>query len=89
MIDGLPAFPDEQPESDVRELRIALSGGMMTIHRQPHAVRIVTWGTGDEALNRSWNLLVWSYAQAGTGAISSGTGPRISAAEFAAMNDIL
>jgi len=50
MIDGLPAFPDETPPDDWRELRITLSGGMITLKRDAQAWTLVTWGTADEAL---------------------------------------
>ena len=50
MIDGLPAFPDEEPPADWRELRFAVGGCMVTVHRAAGGVRLVTWGTGDPAL---------------------------------------
>lgn len=55
MIDGLPAFPDEIPEESWQELRIGLSGGMVTVRRSgPGSLTCVTWGTADPALNASW-----------------------------------
>lgn len=56
MIDGLPAFPDEVPDPGWRELRVGLSGGMVTLHREPDAIRCVTWGTADPALMASFDL---------------------------------
>lgn len=51
MIDGLPAFPDEVPADDWRELRIGLPAGMVTVRRDgPGTLRVVTWGTDDPAL---------------------------------------
>ena len=50
MIDGQPAFPDETPPDDWRELRVTLSGGMITLKRTHQAWTLVTWGTADEAL---------------------------------------
>ncbi len=50
MIDGLPAFPDEEPPADWRELRLSLAGGMVTVCRTGDGVRLVTWGTDDPAL---------------------------------------
>lgn len=43
MIDGLPAFPDEEPPADWRELRAALPAGMITLRRVPAGVELVTW----------------------------------------------
>ena len=61
MIDGLPAFPDEVPADDWRELRLALPGGMVTVRRTADGVRLVTWGTDDpglaaalDACGRAW-----------------------------------
>ena len=51
MIDGLPAFPNESPPDDWRELRITLSGGMITLKREAHSWTLVTWGTADAALS--------------------------------------
>ena len=39
MIDGLPAFPDESPEADWRELRIGTAAGMVTVRRGPDGCR--------------------------------------------------
>jgi hypothetical protein len=51
MIDGLPAFPDETPPDDWRELRVTLSGGMITVKRDATSWTLVTWGTADAALS--------------------------------------
>ncbi len=50
MIDGLPAFPDEEPPAGWQELRLALAGGMVTVRRTTDGVKLVTWGTDDPAL---------------------------------------
>lgn len=51
MIDGLPAFPDETPADDWRELRVGLAAGMVTLRRtSPTSIACVTWGTDDPAL---------------------------------------
>lgn len=50
MIDGLPAFPDEEPPADWRELRLGFAAGMVTVRRTPDGVRLVTWGTDDPKL---------------------------------------
>ncbi|MBX7104632.1 MAG: hypothetical protein K1X57_11160 [Gemmataceae bacterium] len=44
MIDGMPAFPDEEPPAEWQELRVTLPAGMVTIRRMPDGVRLVTWG---------------------------------------------
>jgi|SRR6516164_3625113 hypothetical protein len=43
MIDGLPAFPDEEPPADWRELRVALPTGMVTLRRVDGGIQLVTW----------------------------------------------
>lgn len=81
MIDGLPAFPDEVPQDNWQELRIGLTGGMVTLHRAESGIRIVTWGTDDPALARARDLVSWAVAAAGFGEIHLPTGP-VSAATF-------
>lgn len=66
MIDGLPAFPDEQPPAEWQELRLGLAGGMVTVRRAADGVRCVTWGTDDPALMRSLELCCRAWAEAGT-----------------------
>jgi hypothetical protein len=58
MIDGLPAFPDEVPPDEWRELRIGLTGGMVTLRRTSDGYACVTWGTADPALEASTDRLV-------------------------------
>lgn len=58
MIDGLPAFPDEVPADDWRELRLGLAGGMVTVRRTSDGYSCVTWGTADAALQQSSDALV-------------------------------
>jgi hypothetical protein len=58
MIDGLPAFPDETPVEDWKELRIGLAGGMVTLRRTSDGYSCVTWGTADAALQESTDRLV-------------------------------
>jgi len=62
MIDGLPAFPDEEPSTDWRELRLSLAAGMVTVHRTAVGVRLVTWGTDDPGLSAALNACerAWS-----------------------------
>ena len=65
MIDGLPAFPDELPEPGWNELRISLSGGMVTLKQEGESISCVVWGNADPALVRSWNACHWAIAMAG------------------------
>jgi hypothetical protein len=58
MIDGLPAFPDEQPEDSWRELRIGLSGQMVTVKKIPAGFSCVSWGTDDPSLKRVFENVV-------------------------------
>lgn len=44
MADGQLTFPDEEPPTDWKELRIALPAGMVTIRKTPTGVTLVTWG---------------------------------------------
>lgn len=70
MIDGLPAFPDEVPADDWRELRVGLNGGMVTIRRtSPVTLNCITWGTADPALARSWDRCCWAVSSAGGGVV--------------------
>lgn len=50
MVDGLPAFPDEQPADDCSEVRLGFPAGMVTLARTPGGVRCVVWGTADAEL---------------------------------------
>ena len=51
MIDGLPAFPEEEPPVNWRELRVALPAGMVTLRRVEGGVQFVTWeNVGPELL---------------------------------------
>jgi hypothetical protein len=70
MIDGLPAFPDEIPEEGWKELRVTLSGGMITIRKAAQQVKCVTWGTQDAALEKCWQALCEAWATAGNGQIN-------------------
>jgi len=82
MIDGLPAFPDEEPAADWKELRVGTAAGMVTIRRGVGVLTCVVWGNADVALNTAWSKVIWACAAAGGGAVETPTGP-ISADEFA------
>jgi hypothetical protein len=70
MIDNLPAFPDEEPETGWREMRLSLGGGMLTLRREPGRLRVVVWGNADEALQRDQELLAKACADAGGGVVA-------------------
>jgi hypothetical protein len=80
MIDGLPAFPDELPGPDWQEVRVGLAGGMVTLRRSASDVRVVTWGTSEPALVRSWDRFCWAVAAAGEGVLVLPEGPQSAAA---------
>jgi hypothetical protein len=58
MIDGLPAFPDEMPEPNWRELRVGLAGGMITIRRTSDGLSCVSWGTDDPSLKAAFERTI-------------------------------
>lgn len=82
MIDGLPAFPDEEPPGDWRELRVATDAGMVTISRGERTLTCVVWGNADAALNLAMAKVLWACASAAGGRID-GTGGSVSPDEFA------
>jgi hypothetical protein len=57
MVDNMPAFPDEEPPADWRELRVSLGHGMITLRREAQAIRIIVWGNADEATQRDQEML--------------------------------
>lgn len=82
MIDGLPAFPDEEPDPGWNELRVGFPAGMVTLRRTPAGYSCVVWGNADPALIAAWDRLTWAVAAAGGGLVETPTGPQ-PAAEFA------
>ena len=74
MIDGQLAFPDEEPPSDWRELRVSLGPGMVTIRRESDAVTLVIWGNSDPALVQAWNSLTLAFAELSGGSIATEAG---------------
>ena len=82
MIDGLPAFPDEEPEAGWNELRVGFPAGMVTLRRVPAGLSCVVWGNADDALRAGWDRLCWAAAAAGGGWIETPSGPQ-TADEFA------
>ncbi|MDY3552837.1 hypothetical protein R5W24_001926 [Gemmata sp. JC717] len=87
MIDGLPAFPDETPEPDWEELRVAAGGAMVTLRREVDSLTCVIWGNADEVLVASWNRFLWACAAAGDGAVMTNAGA-VSASAFAQLAEI-
>src|SRR5437764_12465118 len=75
MIDGLPAFPDEEPPADWRELRVGTDAGMVTLRRTPEGVACVTWGDAAGELRRLWAAVAWALADAGGGRVVTPDGP--------------
>lgn len=82
MIDGLLAFPDEEPPADWRELRAGTPAGMVTMRRTPKGVAVVVWGTADPALHAAANAFLWALADLGPGHVETPGGP-VTAGEFA------
>jgi hypothetical protein len=88
MIDGELAFPDEEPPSAWRELRIGLIGGMVTVRRLPDGVAVVVWGNADAALIRSWKMAALAIAEISHGSIDGPDGIII-AADFARQHNLI
>ncbi len=82
MIDGLPAFPDEDLAPGWKEIRVSLSAGMVTLRAIPDGLTSIIWGNADAALRAAWDKLCWAAAVAGGGVIVAPTGAQ-SADEFA------
>jgi hypothetical protein len=82
MIDGELAFPDEEPPTAWKELRIGTPGGMVSLRRTPAGDECVVWGNADAELRRSWQALAWACAAAGGGSVETAEGS-LSAADFA------
>lgn len=73
MIDGLPAFPDEVPAEGWGEVRIGISGAMITLRLSPGKLSVMTWGNADEDQRREWEAVAQACARAAKGTIL-GTG---------------
>jgi hypothetical protein len=71
MIDGQPAFPDEQPADDWSELRLSLPGGMVTLRRLGPRLDLVTWGNADSDLQNQVATLAQALADLTGGRIES------------------
>jgi hypothetical protein len=62
MIDGQLAFPDETPPENWRELRVAVSAGMISLRREADGVTLVIWGNADKNLVRARDSLASALA---------------------------
>ena len=69
MIDSLPAFPDETPPDDWKELRVGFPAGMVTLRRDGDSVRCVTWGTADRDLLAAQTACAEALAEVGGGSV--------------------
>ncbi|WP_157369592.1 hypothetical protein [Zavarzinella formosa] len=49
LIDNMPAFPDEDPPENWRDIRLTFGAGMLTIRNDGSVWHIVVWGNADEA----------------------------------------
>jgi hypothetical protein len=58
LIDNLPAFPDEEPPPDWKELRVTLGHGMITLRRGPGAIHVIVWGNAEEATQGDQEAIV-------------------------------
>jgi hypothetical protein len=67
MIDGLPAFPDETPPDEWKEVRIGLAGTMVTLRRTEAGIDVVTWGTADPALESARSRVCDALSQLSEG----------------------
>jgi hypothetical protein len=85
MIDGLPALPDEQPGEHWREVRVSLSGGMVTVRRGKRDWSFVVWGNSGDDLIRGRDLFAWAAADAGGGVVLAEDGTPIPAEQFLAQ----
>ena len=87
MIDGQPAFPDEEPAEGWREIRVAAADGMVTVRREDGRLAFVTWGNAGRGVVQAANALAWAFAEAGAGAIDAPEGP-LDAAAFLRTADV-
>ena len=87
MIDGQPAFPDEEPAESWREIRVAAADGMVTVRRDGNRVAFVTWGNAGRGVLQAANALAWAFAAAGAGTADAPEGP-LDAAAFLRTADL-
>ena len=69
LVDGLPAFPDEAVPSEFHEVRLALSGEMVTVVSEPFGYRLVTWSFVSPEFQNAVNRLAERLVFTGGGTI--------------------
>jgi len=69
MIDAMPAFPDEIPEPNWKELRLGFATGMVTIRREGSQWSCIVWGNAEAELLAAQSLVCEVIAAAGNGSI--------------------
>jgi hypothetical protein len=74
MIDGQPAFPDEAPPDDWREVRVAAAEGMVTVRREENRLTFVVWSNAGAELRQAANAVAWACAEAGAGRVDTAEG---------------
>jgi hypothetical protein len=87
MIDGLPAFPDEVPQTTWHELRLALAGGMVTLRREPGVILCIIWSNADAGLQKARDRVCRACAEATGGKIQLDDGRLVTADEFTIQPD--
>ena len=70
MIDDLPAFPDEIPPAEWREVRLGFVAGMVTVRRAATDLACVVWGTADALLTAAQAAVAEALAGQGGGVVS-------------------
>ena len=67
MIDGLPAFPNENPNDGWRELRISTASGMITLRLDEQSISVIVWDNAGPDLLRERDAVVRACAAAAHG----------------------
>jgi len=70
MIDDLPAFPDEIPPEEWREVRLGFAAGMVTVRRAGTDLACVVWGSADAELAAAQAAVAQALAGQGGGVVS-------------------
>lgn len=70
MIDNMPAFPDEVPPEDWKELRVSLGSDMITIRRAPQAWSFVVWGNAGARQLAERDQIIEAVMAVGGGTVS-------------------
>lgn len=67
MIDGQLALPDEEPTMEWREIRVSISGSMVTLRRHADAIELVTWGNADAGQQAAGEAIAEAILKLGAG----------------------